>query len=895
MSKKKVVEETIVENILPSTLDELMGDRFDVYAKDVIQDRAIPDVRDGMKPVQRRIIYGMWKTGNVHEKPTKKCAHIVGEVMGKYHPHGDSSIYNALVRMSQPWNMRVPLIDFQGNNGSMDGDGPAAYRYTEARLAAVSQELIRDLDKDTVDMALTFDDTEFEPSVLPARFPALLVNGTTGIAVGIATEIPPHNLREVTDAVIYRIGHPNCPIESLMRFVPGPDFPTGGIIYQSQGLQDIYLTGKGRVDVVGKTEVAVNEEGITQIIITEIPFGVVKSQLVFQIDKIRHDRAIDGIDEVRDETDKNGLRIAIDLKKGFKPEAILAYLMGKTDLKTGYSANMVCIVDGRPLTINLLSYCDAYIAHQEDVVTRRCKFDLVKSLARLEIVEGLLKAADIINEVIDVIRHSRDKADSKANLEARFGFTPNQSEAIVMMPLYKLSHTDVEVLTKEKGDLDAFIADLRETLGSIEKLHRLIIADLKEIAKKYGDDRRTSIEEENTDLRQVNRRDLIAVEDVMVAVTRDGYLKRSTMASWKGSNGHNGAKPGMKQGDTLIFCGQCVTTDYMLMFTNKGNYLYVPVHLLRANKWLDEGQHVNYAISLPPDEKIVKAFAVRKFRDDLNVAIVSKNGQIKRTKLSAFPVIRINRPIRAMRILTDDEVVDAVVTSGDSNLLVMSASGLAAFYNENLISLSSTSSSGVKAGSFHGSEVAALLAFDPEENGKVLLYTDLGNVRVFSTNNIPVGPRLSKATVLFKSFKKEPHNLIYACKVLDKEAPYTLTVTLEDGDYFDVVAEDFLLTPMDKYAKREDNFPKNERIAFVHKASDEVITNEIKSYAPPVSEIPEGEQPLEAGEEGIDPGEGSPASERLEGEFVHDASLQSDDQPVATKFEQISIFGDDDF
>ncbi|MCR5490549.1 MAG: DNA topoisomerase IV subunit A [Bacilli bacterium] len=893
MAKKKVVEETIVENILPSTLDELMGDRFDIYAKDVIQDRAIPDVRDGMKPVQRRIIYGMWKTGNVHEKPTKKCAHIVGEVMGKYHPHGDSSIYNALVRMSQPWNMRLPLIDFQGNNGSMDGDGPAAYRYTEARLAAVSHELIRDLEKDTVDMALTFDDTEFEPVVLPARFPALLVNGTTGIAVGIATEIPPHNLKEVVDAVIYRIGHPNCPIESLMRFVPGPDFPTGGIIYQSQGLQDIYLTGKGRIDVVGKTEVVTNDEGVTQIIITEIPYGVVKSQLVFQIDKIRHDRAIDGIDEVRDETDKNGLRIAIDLKKGFKPEAILAYLMGKTDLKTGYSANMVCIVDGRPLTIDLLSYCDAYIAHQEDVLTRRCKFDLKKSLDRLEIVEGLLKAASIINEVIDVIRHSKDKADAKINIQNAFGFTPNQSEAIVMMPLYKLSNTDIVIVTKEKNDLDAFIADLREILGSIDKLHRLIISDLKEISKKYGDDRRTSIEEENTDLRQVNRRDLIAVEDVMVAVTRDGYIKRSTMASWKGSSGHNGAKPGMKAGDTLIYCGQCVTTDFMLMFTNKGNYLYVPVHLLRANKWLDEGQHVNYAISLPPDEKIVKAFAVRKFRDDLNVAIVSKDGQIKRTKLSSFPVIRINRPIRAMRILTDDEVVDAVITSGDSNLLVMSDSGLAAFYNENLITLSSTSSSGVKAGSFHGAEVAALLAFDPDESGKVLLYTDLGNVRVFSTNNIEAGPRLGKATVLFKSFKKEPHRLIYACKVGDKEAPYTIVATLEDGGYQNIVAEDFLLTPMDKYAKRENNFPKNERIAYMHKESNEVITKETKSFAPPAPETPEGEEGLE-GE--AQPSEAPEDPDKLQSEYVHDTSVPAaDDQPVATKFEQISIFGDDDF
>ena len=893
MSKKKAAPvEKIIENIIPTTLDELMGDRFDIYAKDVIQDRAIPDVRDGLKPVQRRIIYGMWKTGNVHEKPTKKCAHIVGEVMGKYHPHGDSSIYNALVRMSQPWVLRAPLIDFQGNNGSMDGDGPAAYRYTEARLAALAQELIRDLDKDTVNMALTFDDTEFEPTVLPSHFPSLLVNGSTGIAVGISTEIPPHNLREVVDAVVYRIAHPSCPIEALMRFIPGPDFPTGGIIYASQGLQDIYLTGKGRIDIVGKTEIVNSDDGISQIIITEIPYGVVKSRLVFQIDKIRHDKAIDGIDEVRDETDKNGLRIAIDLKKGFKPEAILAYLMGKTELRTGYSANMVCICDGRPQTINLLSYCDAYIAHELEVLVRRCRFDLAKSEARLEIVNGLLKAVDVIDEVIHIIRHSQDKADSKLNLQKRFGFTPNQTEAIVMMSLYKLSHTDVEVLEEEKRQLDALIADLKETLSSEEKQRRIVSNDLKEVAKKYGTPRLTAIEEEDVGMRQVNRRDLIASEEVMVAVSRDGYIKRSTMASWKGSGGHNGARPGLKPGDTLIYCGCCLTTDFMLMFTNKGNYLFVPVHLLRANKWLEEGQHVNYAISLPPDEKIIRAFAVRKFRDDLNVAILSRNGQIKRTKLSAFPVVRYNRPIRAMRLLADDTVVDVAITSGNSNLLVLSEDGLAAYYNENLIALTATSSSGIKAGSFRGAHSSQLIAFDPEEGGKVLLVTDLGNIRVMSMNNIEAGPRLSKATVLFKSFKKEPHLLVYACKVGDKEAPYRINCTLEDGDYLELAAQDFLLTPMDKYAKREDSFPKNGRIAYIHREDSDVITKDMKSYAPPVQEA-EGE-PQEGAGELLPEGENT-EERRLEGDYVSDPSENREETQVATKFEQISIFGDDDF
>ncbi|MBQ2494299.1 MAG: DNA topoisomerase 4 subunit A, partial [Bacilli bacterium] len=515
MAKKKPEAPTIIEQIVPSTLDDLMGERFDIYAKDVIQDRAIPDARDGMKPVQRRIIYAMYKAGNTIDKPTKKCAHIVGDVMGKYHPHGDSSIYEALVRMSQTWNVRLPLIDFQGNNGSMDGDGPAAYRYTEARLAAVSQQLIADLDKDTVDMGLTFDDVEYEPTVLPSRFPNLFVNGAQGIAVGMATDIPTHNLREIIQAVIYRIQHPSCPIESLMRFVPGPDFPTGGIIYQSQGLADIYLTGRGRIDIASRTEIGQSEDGTNQIIITEIPYQVRKQGLIFAIDKIRHEKTIAGITEVRDETDKSGLRIVVDIKDGFKPESILAYLMSKTELRSTYNANMVAIVDGRPVTLNLLSYCDTYIAHQRSVITRRSRHDLSRALARLEIVEGLVRAGAIIDEIVRVIKASKDKADSKVNLQKEFGFTETQSEAIVMMPLYKISHFDVAVVLDEKAALDKEIAELRSILANPEKLDGIIVSDLRDIAKKYGDDRRTSIEEEDVSLRTFKKRDLVARETVV--------------------------------------------------------------------------------------------------------------------------------------------------------------------------------------------------------------------------------------------------------------------------------------------------------------------------------------------------------------------------------------------
>lgn len=880
MARKKTPEPVVIqENIIPSTLDDLMGDRFDIYAKDVIQDRAIPDARDGMKPVQRRIIFAMWKTGNTVDKPTKKCAHIVGEVMGKYHPHGNDSIYEALVRMSQTWRVRAPLIDFQGNNGSMDGDGPAAYRYTEARLAALSQELIRDIEKDTVDMGLTFDDTEFEPTVLPARFPNLFVNGSSGIAIGMATEIPPHNLTEICDAIIYRIQHPNCPIESLMRFVPGPDFPTGGIIYESQGLSDIYLTGRGRIDVVSKVEISQNESGDNQIIITEIPYGVNKSVLVHSIDKLRHERTIAGISEVRDESDKSGLRIAIDIKEGFKPESILAYLMQKTQLRSSYSANMVSIVGGRPLTLNLLSYCDTYIAHQVDVITRRCRYDLDRDLNRLEIVEGLIKAGSLIDEIVHIIQRSKDKADSKANIQKEFGFTDRQSEAIVMMPLYKLSHFDVAVVVKEKEDLDAEIATLREILNSPAKLNSIIVSDLRSICKKYGDERRTVICQEDESLKTVNKIDLVAKETVMVAVSRDGYVKRSSLASWRSSNGPKGALPGLKDGDGLIFNGSAETTDHMVVFTSKGNYLYFPIHVLKTNKWNDEGVHVNYAINLPAEEKLVRAFAVRTFRDDLFFALVSKKGQIKRTRLSSYPLSRYTRPARAMRLLGDDELVSVVLTSGNSDLLLLGSDGLAVMYNENEITPSSTTSAGVKAASFKGSFVGDLLAIEEERVEKVALVDDHASVRIFSTGNIHKTGRLHAATALFRCFKSEPHHLIFAELLGEKAAPFTYSVVLSSGERTSVPVDDTYLTPMEKYAKGGNiRLEKGKLVVSVDRLDSTVITAETVSHIDqaPIPEEVEPSAPAIT--------EASPTTEVTEKE---------DDRP-SEKYEQISIFGDED-
>lgn len=872
MAKKKPIEPIIPETIDHQALDELMGDRFDIYAKDVIQDRAIPDARDGLKPVQRRIIFAMYKTGNTIDKPTKKCAHIVGEVMGKYHPHGDSSIYEALVRMSQKWRVRLPLIDFQGNNGSMDGDGPAAYRYTEARLAAVSQELVADLDKNSVDMALTFDDTDFEPTVLPAHFPNLFVNGAEGIAVGLATRIPPHNLREVTNAVVYRINHPKCEIEELLKFVPAPDFPTGGIIYKSEGLTDIYTKGYGKIDVVGKTKI-VEEDGLKQIIINEIPYGVIKSELVGAIDQIRHDKTIAGIDEVRDESDKSGLRIAVDLKDDSKPEAILAYLMQKTSLKSSYSANMVAIVKGRPKTLNLLDYCDTFIAHEEQVTTRWAKFDYNKNKARLSIVDGLIKANSIINEVIDTIRHSADKADSKTNLEKKFGFRPDQSEAIVMMPLYKLSHTDLESLLSEKKALEDQIAELKSIIENKDKLHSIIIDELKRIAKQYGDARRSEIQEDSLDLRHIDKRDLVAKENVMVAISRDGYVKRSSIASFKGSGGQNGATPGLKSGDTLIYSGECLTTDFMLIFTSKGNFLFIPVHNLKNLKWLEEGLHVNVAISLDPDDKLVRAFAVREFRDDLFIAILTRRCQVKRVRLSDFKVTRFNRPVMAMKLLTGDEVTDVVQTSGNSDLFIVSADGLGVRYNENCMEPSTTKSSGFKAAKFSGVEAACMLSFMPNEGGKVLLLTNYAHMRVFEMSHIETTERLAKPTVIFRSFKSEPHDLLFMTKAGNRVAPITYKTTLKNGDYFDATWADLYLTPMDRYAKKtETKITKKNCLVRVHRADADLIDLDVVALpAPPKKEKPAPEI--------------TPVPENTE-------PKETSDEPVE-KFEQISIFGDD--
>ena len=833
--KADIVEEKYEENISIQPMEDVMGDRYATYAKYVIQDRAIPDVRDGLKPVQRRIIFTMFRNNNVFNKPTRKCAHTVGAVMGTFHPHGDSSIYEALARMSQDWKVRYPLIDFQGNNGSIDGDAPAAYRYTESRLSELSNELVRDIDKKTVDMQLNFDDTEFEPTVLPARFPNLFVNGTEGIAVALATEIPPHNLKEIIDAIIYRIGHKTATIEDLMQFVLGPDFPGGGIIYESEGLKNIYLTGRGRIEIASRTEIVENKDN-QQIIITEIPYKTQKNQLVFEIDKIVHSKAVDGLLEVRDESDYKGIRIVIDCKKDAKVELLLQYLRNKTGLVSSYSTNMVAIVDGRPKTLNLLTYIDAYIAHQVDVVTRKSQFDLEKFKARLHIVEGLIYASLNINEVVEIIKKSKDKADSKLNLMNRYGFSNEQAEAIVTMPLYKLSHTDEVTLEKEKETLLKDIETLQGILEDEAKLNRVLVRELKAIAEKYGDNRRTSIEEKQ-EVAPIDKRQLIAREDVMVALSRDGYVKRSTLKSYR-SSGDN-PLPGLKDGDELIAAGMLSTTDYLICFTNQGNYICVPVHKITENRWKDEGAHLNSFSTLYPNEKIVKGIAISELRNDIYLGILTKFGQIKRMPLNHLELGKRSRPVRNMRLLNGDEISDVQILSGNSNLMVVTSNGNVTYFNENELTVLSSKAGGVKSVAGLGKNNAiALIAFDTEEKSKVIMFTDKGHYRIFDNAHVNLTNRLGKVTQVMPCFKSDIHHVVNAFKLNTKQDLFKINLFLSDNSYFPFVLDSYYLTDLDKYAKKNIEIPAKERIADVLDTEIEIINKKTISHPITIKEKP---------------------------------------------------------
>ncbi len=793
----KKQEKTIVEDIITQPMDELMSDRYAVYAKYVIQDRAIPDSRDGLKPVQRRIIYTMYNTGNTYDKNTKKCAKIVGDVMGRFHPHGDTSIYDALTRLSQNWKMNQPLVYFQGNNGSIDDDPAAAYRYTEAKLEEISEYLVKDLDKKTVDMVLNFSDDEYEPSVLPARFPNLFVNGSEGIAVAIATAIPPHNLNEMCLATIERINHPDCEVEDLLKIIKGPDFPTGGIVTGLNGIKDMYQTGRGKFQITSKYEIKELSD-CNEIIISEIPYGVNKKDLVYSIDKIKKNHEIDGIIDVKDLSSGELINIVIELKKEINFNAVLQYLLNKTNLRVNYSANIVAICDKHPETLSLLRYLDVYIDFLKEINIKQYKFDYEKNKNRLHILDGLLKATDIIDEIIKIIRNSINKEDSKQKLIEKYNFSEVQAEAILNIRLYKLSHTDINIYLNEKKELEEFCAFAEKVLNDPKELNKVIISDLKNIIKSVKTTRKSVIEEEVKDI-EFSKRDLISKENVYVSLTKDGYIKRSTFKSYKASDS---ILPGIKEGDSLVLATVCSTLDYILGFTNLGNFVFLPVHEILENKWKDEGKHLNYLTNLSLNEYIIKAIVVENFDKDISIGLISRNGQIKKTSLKEFYVQRYSKPIQCMKLVGDDNLVDVCLLNNNSNILVLTSNGNCTYFNENEIAQTGIKSSGLKSISkLTDNYIVSMISFNYNENCKILLFTDHGCYRCFDTKNLELTKRLGAQQKLFKSFKSDPHNLIYTYKLSSKVESLDFYFVLENHKIVKENIDDFSLTPIDKRCK----------------------------------------------------------------------------------------------
>ena len=749
--------ENIIQKIYDYTLEEIMGDRFGRYSKYIIQDRAIPDVRDGLKPVQRRILYAMYRTKKTYDKDYYKSASTVGEVIGKYHPHGDSSIYEAMVRMSQPWKMRIPHIDMHGNNGSIDGDGAAAMRYTEARLSKLSGELLRDIDKNTIAFAPNFDDKELEPTVLPARYPNLLVNGAMGISAGYATNIPPHNLGEVIDATIYRIDNPNCRLETIMNIVKGPDFPTGGIIEGIDGIRSAYETGKGKIVVKAKTRIEKNK-----IIVTEIPYDVFKINIVRKIDEIRIDKKIDGIVEVRDETDKDGLQITIELKKDVNPELILAYLFKNTELQTTYNFNMLAIVDRRPQLFGILGILDAYIRHQKEIVYKRSEFDLAHAKARYHIVEGLIKAVSILDEVIKTIRASKNKTDSKENLMIKFGFTEEQAEAIVTLQLYRLSNTDIVLLEEEQANLTKIINYLEEIIKDEGKLMSVIKEELRRIKKEYALPRLTEIKERVEEIK-IDNTLMLPKEDVYVVLTNQGYIKR---VSSRGYLSNNGEDTQLKENDYVIGIYNINTLDTILLFTNFGNFLYIPVYEIPDAKWKDLGKHVSNIIPLGSEEKVIKGMPVYDFNASIYITSFSKNGMIKRTKLNEFKVQRYSKPINMMKLKDNDEVVN-VSYDNKENIFIATKNGYGLWYKTNEVSPVGIKAAGVKSINLKNDIVVSGELFD--NTTYISIITDKGTAKRLKFEELEQGTRANRGTLLMKEIKSNPSKIINVYLLSGKE------------------------------------------------------------------------------------------------------------------------------
>ncbi|MBB6676572.1 DNA gyrase subunit A [Cohnella lubricantis] len=800
---------SLLENFLPAYLEEVVGDRFGRYSKYIIQDRAIPDVRDGLKPVQRRILYAMYDSNNTPDKPYRKSAKTVGDVMGNYHPHGDSSIYDGMVRMAQPWKMGHPLVDGHGNWGSMDDDPAAAMRYTEARLAPIAMELLRDIEKRTVLFKDNFDNTAKEPVVLPSRYPNLLVNGVSGISSGFATEIPPHNLREVISACVALMDNPEMTVADLMGVLRGPDFPTGGIIMGEDGIRDAYETGKGRIYIRSKTAIEDLRGGKQQIVVTEIPYQVVKSKLVNAIDNLRAEKKVEGIAEVRDESGRNGMRIVVELKKDADAEGILAYLLKKTDLQVAYSFNMVAIVNKAPRQLGVKAMLEAYIAHQKEVVTHRTQFDLEKAEDRAHVLEGLVKALNLLDAVIETIKASKNRQDAQNNLVAKFGFSERQADAILTLQLYRLTNLEITSLEKEHADTLKKMQQLRSILDNPKKLLGVIKDELGEIRDKYGIDRRSELQGEVEELK-VNLEVTVPSEEVVVTLSRQGYVKRTSLLSFTRSGGDLGSS-GVKEGDVIRWSLQPNTLDSLLLFTQKGQYFLLPVHQIPEFKWKDAGTAIVNVLPLSKDDRIISVIPTKpgdwnSAATDSNSApgtgaasassetalvFVSRRGQVKRTLLSEYATSR-NIAIAAVKVADGDEVVTVYRSNDPQEVMLVTEQGMSIRFQESEVSLQGRVAGGVRGISLKdGDAVAAGFPVFGDE-GEVLVLTDLGYAKRSLLFDYPQQGRGGKGiqTLEFKEGKRMKPNgnrIVAAYHV--KEA-VTLSGVTAGGAHLEFSSED---------------------------------------------------------------------------------------------------------
>ena len=756
-----------------------MGERFGRYSKYIIQDRALPDIRDGLKPVQRRILYSMNKDSNTFDKSYRKSAKSVGNIMGNFHPHGDSSIYDAMVRMSQDWKNREILVEMHGNNGSMDGDPPAAMRYTEARLSEIAGYLLQDIEKKTVPFAWNFDDTEKEPTVLPAAFPNLLVNGSTGISAGYATDIPPHNLAEVIDAAVYMIDHPTAKVEKLMEFLPGPDFPTGGIIQGRDEIKKAYETGKGRVVVRSKTEIEKLKGGKEQIVITEIPYEINKANLVKKIDDVRVNNKVAGIAEVRDESDRDGLRIAIELKKDANTELVLNYLFKYTDLQINYNFNMVAIDNFTPRQVGIVPILSSYIAHRREVILARSRFDKEKAEKRLHIVEGLIRVISILDEVIALIRASENKSDAKENLKVSYGFTEEQAEAIVTLQLYRLTNTDVVVLQEEEAELREKIAMLAAIIGDERTMYNLMKKELREVKKKFATSRLSSLEDTAKAI-EIDTASLIAEEDTYVSVTKAGYIKRTSPRSFAASTLE---EVGKRDDDRLIFVQSAKTTQHLLMFTSLGNVIYRPIHELADIRWKDIGEHLSQTITnFETNEEILYVEVVDQFDDATTYFAATRLGQIKRVERKEFTPWRTykSKSVKYAKLKDETDQIVAVAPIKLDDVLLISQNGYALRFNIEEVPVVGSKAAGVKAMNLKEDDVLQS-AFICNTSSFYLL-TQRGSLKRVSIDEIPATSRAKRGLQVLRELNNKPHRVFLAGAVAEQGFVGDLFSTEVDGN-----------------------------------------------------------------------------------------------------------------